>query len=440
MKLSKNIIIAVIIILILVAIVFVALYPSGQVRLESVGTNRPDLIIDSFGYAPENPQTGEAVLFSGTVKNTGNSPAMNVTISIDFGNGKQETSALEEPLLPGMIHDFSFEQAYILPGNYTARVTVQTTDDSDNNNNMAELVVAIFSGNSYDLTITDITWEPEHPAVGDEVQFSIHVQNIGSGTSAETQAVFDSVEVHNFVVPELLPGQSGVEEFSVAYSSAGEYSAYAEIFADDENIYNNFRNESLTVTSDSYPVADASHSPSQNITTETIVLITATGSDDYGLLTIQIYVDSLLRKTCSVTGLQASCIYNSTYYNGTHAYYARVTDTAYHVTNSQQVNFTVTGNATDAPPEVNVTFSPSQITANTPVTLTASAEDNTDIKKIEIYVDDVIIATCNYPGFEQKGECIYKSVFVAGTHELYAEVTDNFNNIVASTPAEFIVS
>lgn len=440
MKLSRNMAIAVLAIIILIAVVFVAVYPAGQMKLEAVAKDRPDMSVVFLEYNPSEPETGDAITFTGEIKNNGEMPAENISIKIDFGNGNQD-STLVDALASGESSDFSFTETYLLSGIYTATVTADSENDADPGNNERSVTFSTSSQNeSFDVAINDITWLPTHPSIGEEILFTIHIQNIGNAASQAADAVFDSgAGVHNFFVPELLPGQSGVEEAVFVYSVQGEYNAYAEVFADDINIYNNFRNETFTVSMDAYPLTDASHSPQNNITTYTQVYVTATGSDDLGLLSIEIFVDSLLRKTCDVQGTQGSCMYNSTHASGTHVYYSRVTDSVYHDTTSPARNFTVQGNVTDAAPVANISLEPQQPLQSQPITIKASASDNTDIKKIEIYIDDVLIATCRYPGTETYGECIYSAVFPSGAHQIYSEITDNMDTIVLSDVIEFSV-
>ena len=75
------------------------------------------------------------------------------------------------------------------------------------------------------------------------------------------------------------------------------------------------------------PTVSATHSPLNSITTDTVT-ITATGNDvdkdtyQSGMKQIKIFVDNILKQTCT----SSPCVYSSTYSSGTRSYYATIND------------------------------------------------------------------------------------------------------------------
>jgi len=92
-------------------------------------------------------------------------------------------------------------------------------------------------------------------------------------------------------------------------------------------------------------ITSLSHSPNGTITNTTLVTIYTAATDDIDLATISIFVDAILKKTCSFTGgsdTSGTCSYNSTYARGEHSYYSRAVDSQDQLTQSAMKTFNVT--------------------------------------------------------------------------------------------------
>lgn len=92
---------------------------------------------------------------------------------------------------------------------------------------------------------------------------------------------------------------------------------------------------------DNSPTSAVSHSPFTPTVGET-VSFTATGTDDIGLSSIEIFVDSASVGSCATSAKSATCTKTATYSAaGTHSYYAKSTDTKVQTTQSSTSSFTV---------------------------------------------------------------------------------------------------
>lgn len=146
----------------------------------------PDLIIESIGWSRNNPQAGEMVTFSATVKNNGSvlSSASIVHLYVDDSSrGYQNIPKLS----PGANATATFNWKF-MPGLHDIQAV---TDDTN-------LVVEINEQNnemliSYpipDLTFDALTWSPAEPAIGEKVTLTAYAQNIGSLRAEAFQLYF----------------------------------------------------------------------------------------------------------------------------------------------------------------------------------------------------------------------------------------------------------
>src|SRR3989344_7301209 len=88
-------------------------------------------------------------------------------------------------------------------------------------------------------------------------------------------------------------------------------------------------------------------------------------------------------------------------------------------------------------PTVSVS-APSSATAGTSVAISATASDNKQVAKIEIFVDNYLKKTCSI--YASSGSCYYSTPFTAGTHSYYAKATDSKANVAITATKSISVA
>ena len=157
-------------------------------------TNTPppvaDLYIAEFSIDPEQPHVGEQAQVRVVVRNGGGAPSGVFGLTVmDWvpGPGTQlQTPAECDPLAPGedrvFPRSFDFSEAGL--ATMWAHISVGAEDpDSDQDNNTALLQVNVQPGDLPDLYIGQVSLNPSSPQVGQEVQVSVSVANLGNVTA-----------------------------------------------------------------------------------------------------------------------------------------------------------------------------------------------------------------------------------------------------------------
>ncbi len=143
-----------------------------------------------------------------------------------------------------------------------------------------------------------------------------------------------------------------------------------------------------------------------------------------GMNRVEIYVDGTLKKNCPGVN---TCILTDTYSDGTHNYYSMGHD---NTGMWQEVSPTQTFTVDNTPPSVSAFHSPSSPVEGNWITINSVANDQNGIKKMEVYVDNVLTSTCNQPS---TNECPYSNSFSPGDHTYYAKAIDNGLNGFTNT-------
>jgi subtilase family serine protease len=143
-----------------------------------------DLYIAELSIDPEEPHVGEQVQLRVVVRNGGNAR------SGSFGGGASSTVPWTlmvawqcGPLAPGEEHVLPSSFTFSEPGlaTITARIGIGPMgQDSNEENNTAELVVNVLPGDLPDLYIGTVSLNPSSPQVGQQVQVAVSISNIGT--------------------------------------------------------------------------------------------------------------------------------------------------------------------------------------------------------------------------------------------------------------------
>jgi len=155
-------------------------------------TNTPppvaDLYIDELSIDPEEPRVGQQAQSRVVVRNGGNAPSgvFGLTV-IGFvpGPGTQLQIPPEyDPLAPGEERAFQESFTFAEPGLATiwAGIYVRPEDqDSNDDNNTAELVVTVQPSDLPDLYVASVHLSPSSPQAGQEIDIAVSICNSGTG-------------------------------------------------------------------------------------------------------------------------------------------------------------------------------------------------------------------------------------------------------------------
>ena len=156
-------------------------------RTVTFTTLAPDLVIPDITWSPQNPSRDDDVTFDITVMNQGSGRADTSVLSYYVDGDYQEllnVGALEAGASANVSFtwkalpdEHSIKAIADFPGNLT---------ESDETNNEKTVT---FSTLAPDLTVKDITWEPQVAAVGDTITFTATIRNQGSGNAIASRAI-----------------------------------------------------------------------------------------------------------------------------------------------------------------------------------------------------------------------------------------------------------
>ena len=177
--------------------------PPTDTPLPPPPTNTPpgvaDLYIAEFSIDPEQPHVGEQAQSRVVVRNGGNAPSgvFGLTV-IGFvpGPGTQLQIPPEyDPLAPGADRVFAEPFTFSEPGLATiwAGIYVRPDDqDSNEENNTAELAVTVQPSNLPDLYIARVILDPSSPQVGQQVEVEVEVRNGGTADAGRHTVTWKS--------------------------------------------------------------------------------------------------------------------------------------------------------------------------------------------------------------------------------------------------------
>jgi hypothetical protein len=177
-----------------------------KVMTVNTPTPKPDLVLSDVTWTPANPKPGDNVTFSATVKNVGNaaSPAntiMGVSFSVD---GKQvswsdnNSAALAAGASIKVTADYGPNKNAVWPATAGTKTILAFVDDInriknefDETNNTLTTTMTVATPppttplptTRPDLVLTDLTWSPLTPKVGESVIFSATVKNQGTAAT-----------------------------------------------------------------------------------------------------------------------------------------------------------------------------------------------------------------------------------------------------------------
>lgn len=183
----------------------------------------PDLVIETISWSPEIPAIGNTVTFTVTLKNQGGGPASPSQVNCYIDDTRQA---------PGFIGQINAgataAQAFTWKaqaGSHTVRAVADANNAVAESSEVNNEKTVTMSVPAPDLVVSNITWSPETPSVGDTVTFSVTVKNEGTEVArySYVDLAIDGYYRGFRDVPHLEPGAVK----TVAYDWVAQVGSYA---------------------------------------------------------------------------------------------------------------------------------------------------------------------------------------------------------------------
>ena len=239
-------------------------------------------------------------------------------------------------------------------------------------------VLLTLPGASFAASVV-LNWDPSTDAdlAGYRVYYQANSASLpfaGAG-AAEGASPIAEGNVTSTTITGLDPSNSYF--FSVtAYNSAGLESAYSNIIEIKESVA---------------PVTSVS-SPASNASVRGIVQVSANASDNVGVTKVQFFINGSLAAETAVSPYAFSWD-TSSLANGVYLLSTKAFDAAGNEGDSSNVAVTVAGDT--IPPTVSVAGPANNATVKGSVVVSASANDNVAVTKLEIYLDGSLVLASN---------------------------------------------
>jgi PGF-pre-PGF domain-containing protein len=221
----------------------------------------PDLVITTILIEPANPEPGDTVTLTATVRNQGNGKSGSTNLAFYVNEGY-----IGEVQVPELAAKSSLSRSYQWVPQTEGIKWIRARVDEDNlvfesnewNNDESDYIVV--EKQTYpDLVIEELSWTPANPAPGDTVTVTATVRNRGTGKSEETSLAYniDGTWMGERIIPGLEPGLSS--PISFAWNPEAEGTANILAWADSENQveesneWNNEKTVSIEVTKQTFP-------------------------------------------------------------------------------------------------------------------------------------------------------------------------------------------
>ncbi|MFC1967081.1 CARDB domain-containing protein [Chloroflexota bacterium] len=341
----------------------------------------PDLIVQEIAWSPVNPEIGDTVTFTVTVKNQGGGQAGASYIAYSIDDTYLSTDYVK-PLLPGETADIIFTWT-AEAGTRAFKVLADPNDNlnesnDDNNEKTASITTA-----APDLIIENISWSPEVPSTGDTVTFTVTVKNRGTtvaGISFITYFI-DGSPRGKHPVPSLEGGAEAMTTFSFT-AQAASHTLKAVLDLDNqvpEGDENNNERPATFPAPDLF-IEDIAWSPPVPTSGDTVIFTVTVKNRGIGqaaLFNIVYYIDDTRLDTGDINtvapGNTATGTFTWTAEAGTHVFKA-LADGDNSLGESDEYNNEMTINLSVLAPPATSTVAPAAVPGNTPGSTTASPQ------------------------------------------------------------------
>jgi subtilase family serine protease len=136
-----------------------------------------DLTIESIGWTPAEPVLGDTVTITVNIKNSGEGETSTFHVAYYIDDAFIESVQADMIRAGGIIVNSVKWQAQ--PGRHTIRAVADANDVVEETNEANNERSVNFTVTAPDLAIQDVTWSPQNPEPGDEVEFTVTVINRG---------------------------------------------------------------------------------------------------------------------------------------------------------------------------------------------------------------------------------------------------------------------
>jgi subtilase family serine protease len=378
---------------------------------DTTPANGPDLIISSITWSPANPQFGDRVTSNVTIKNQGNTQAVNshVDCFIDgVTRGYQSVSRLDA----GATTNSTFYWI-ALPGSHEIKAKADVlgqVDETDESNNEKSMNISTLAP---DLVIQSITYSPTFPLEGFWVALEATVSNQGKGKSYSSSVGFymdDTLLTSEFVGPLEAGAATNVNSWWIA--TPGPHAIKAVADASQGNVESDEDNNTkimsmATLDPDLFvkSILISPASPSEGEHVKFTIVIKNQGNSEAGAFRINFnidlasYIDYVDRISA---GSEVSVIFPWTATSGAHTVKTEI-DTENLVIEANETNNIKTGkfsiSKAPAPDLViqDIIYSPDNPAAGDNITLTATVKNQgnepSSPSKLSCYVDSMLLAS-----------------------------------------------
>ncbi|KAF5436918.1 Serine protease, subtilase family [Candidatus Methanophagaceae archaeon] len=231
--------------------------------------NNPDLIIQDISWSPDNPEQGDTITFTVTIKNIGEFTADQSTVKYYINNQYHDFDNI-----PSLSHDATSTQTFTWTASSGGFVHVKAVADADNNvqeydkfNNVG--MESLHVGGNPDLIIQALTLAPTKPKKGDSVTFTVTIKNQGDADaeSSHVRLCIRSIEVDpaSASVGPIAAGSTVRKTFTWTADSCAKTAVSVIVDADKEleesREDNNYLLETIYVKCPDLEITDISWSP-----------------------------------------------------------------------------------------------------------------------------------------------------------------------------------
>jgi subtilisin family serine protease len=188
---------------------------------------------------------------------------------------------------------------------------------------------------------------------------------------------------------------------------------------------------------DTTPPVVALSAPTQGATVSGTAVVTATATDNVGVVKVDLYVDGANFAT------DASSPYSFAWdtaglANGPHQLAVTATDAAGNTAGTTPITVTLSNTPPDTTlPVVSITAPAAGATVSGTVTVTASATDNVGVKRVDFYVDGILLASDTTAPYAATWST---SGVAGGSHTLQASAADAAGNVATATSSVTVPS
>ncbi len=142
-----------------------------------------DLAVTQISVSPSSPVSGQSMTTTATIGNPGDTDVTAYSVHFYVNNQLRETQNIVQSLPSGSTRTLSIVVNAGPPGTEIHKACIALNGDQNPSNNCDEIPVNVVPGPLPDVTITDISWSPQNPVVGQAVTLHAIIRNVGNAAT-----------------------------------------------------------------------------------------------------------------------------------------------------------------------------------------------------------------------------------------------------------------